>query len=63
MIASELNFNHTTVYQILTQELAIRELCAKIVPKNLTIERKGVCKYNYVYSTQVSGVKRKETIR
>ena len=46
MIASELNFNHTTVHQILTQELAMRKLCAKKVPKNLTIEqdnRKDVC--------------------
>jgi len=47
MIASELNLNHTTVHQILTQELAMRKLCVKIVPKNLTIEqkdnRKDVC--------------------
>jgi len=47
MIASELYLNHTTVHQILTQELAMRKLCAKIVPKNLTIEqkdnRKDVC--------------------
>jgi len=40
MIASELNFNHTTVHQILTQELAMRKVCAKIVPKNLTLEQK-----------------------
>ena len=40
MIASELNLNHTTVHQILTQELSMRELCAKIVLKNLTIEQK-----------------------
>jgi len=47
MIASELNLNHTTVHQTLTQELAMRKLCAKIVPQNLTIEqkdnRKDVC--------------------
>jgi len=46
-IASGLNLNHTTVHQILTQELAMRKLCAKIVPKNLTIKwkdnRKDVC--------------------
>jgi len=29
MIASELNLNHTTVYQILTQELVTRKLCAE----------------------------------
>jgi len=47
MITCELNLNHTTVHQILTQELAMRKLCARIVPKNLTIEqkenRKDVC--------------------
>jgi len=40
MISSDLNLNHTTVHQILTQELAMRKLCAKIVPKNLAIEQK-----------------------
>ena len=39
MIASDLNLNHTTVPQILTQELAMRKLHAKIVPKNLTVEQ------------------------
>jgi len=47
MIASELNLNHTTVHQILTEELAMKKLCAKFVPINLTIEqkdnRKDVC--------------------
>jgi len=47
MIASELNLKHTMVHQILRQELAMRKLCVKIVPKNLTIEqnenRKDVC--------------------
>ena len=40
MIASELNLNHTTLHQILTQELAMRKLCAKIVPKNPINEQK-----------------------
>ena len=40
LIASELNLNHTTVHQILTEELAMKKLCAKFVPKNLTIEQK-----------------------
>jgi len=47
MFARELNLNHTTVHQILTEELAMKKLCAKCVPKNLTIEqkynRKDVC--------------------
>jgi len=40
MITSDLNLNHTMVYQILTHELAMRKSCVKIVPKNLTIEQK-----------------------
>jgi len=40
MIASELNLNHTTVHQILTEELTMKKSCAKFVPKNLTIEQK-----------------------
>jgi len=47
MIANELNLNHTAAHQILTQELAMRKLCANIVPKKLTTEqkdnRKDVC--------------------
>ena len=49
MIASELNLNHTTVHQILTEELAMKKFCAKFVPKNMTIEQKDngeeVCIY------------------
>jgi len=44
MIASELNLKHTTVHQILTEELAMKKLCAKFVPKNLTIEQKDTRK-------------------
>jgi len=40
MIASELNLNHATAHQILTEELAMKKLCVKFVPKNLTIEQK-----------------------
>jgi len=41
MIAGDLNLNHITVHQILTPELTMKKLHAKIVPKNLTIEQKG----------------------
>jgi len=41
MIASDLNLNHTTVHQILTQELAMRKLCAKIVPKKTDNRTEG----------------------
>jgi len=47
MIASELNLNHTTVHHISREEVAMKKLCAKFVPKNLTMEqeenRKDVC--------------------
>jgi len=46
-ISSELNLNRFTVPQILTQDLDMRKVCAKMVPKNLTTEqkanRRGVC--------------------
>jgi hypothetical protein len=34
MIADELNINERTVHEIVTQDLKVRKLCAKIVPKN-----------------------------
>ncbi|GFT06497.1 protein GVQW3 [Trichonephila clavipes] len=36
MIGEELNLNHTAVHQILTNELKMRKICAKMVPKNLS---------------------------
>ena len=41
MISSELNLNRFTVDQILTQDLDMRKVCAKMVPKNLTTEQKA----------------------
>jgi len=38
MISSELNLNWFTVHQILTQDLDMRKVCAKMVPKNLMNE-------------------------
>ena len=40
MISSELNLNRFTVHQILTQDLDMRKVCAKMVPKNLMTEQK-----------------------
>ncbi|GFT25551.1 HTH_48 domain-containing protein [Trichonephila clavipes] len=36
IIGEKLNLNHTTVHQILTNELKMRNICAKMVPKNLS---------------------------
>ena len=41
MISSELNLNRFTVHQILTQDLDMRKVCAKMVPKNLTTGQKA----------------------
>jgi len=40
MISGELNLNRFTVHQILAQDLGTRNVCAKMVPKNLTTEQK-----------------------
>jgi len=40
MIGSELNLNHQTVHDILTLELGMPKICAKLVPKNLTNKQK-----------------------
>ena len=42
IIASELNLNHSTVHQILTQELIMRKLCVKIVPKTWQSNRRTI---------------------
>jgi len=36
MIADEVNMNRETVRFILTEELGMRKICAKMVPRNLT---------------------------
>ena len=41
MISSELNLNRFTVHQILTHDLDMRIVRAKMVPKNLTTEQKA----------------------
>jgi len=47
MISSELNLNRFTVHQIFTQDLDMRKVCAKMVPKYLTTKqndnRRDVC--------------------
>jgi len=41
MISCELNLNRFTVHQILTQDLDMRKVCAKMVPKKITTEQKA----------------------
>ena len=44
MISSVLNLNRQTVHEILTFELDIQKICAKLVPKILTNEQKVNCR-------------------
>jgi len=44
MIGEELNLNHTTVHQILANELGMRKICAKMVPRNLSQDQKDMRK-------------------
>jgi len=44
MLSDELNLNRFTVNQILIEHLHMRKVCAKNVPKNLTIVQKDIRK-------------------
>jgi len=39
MIADEVNMNRENVRLILTEELGMRKICAKMVPRNLTEQK------------------------
>ena len=57
-ISSESNFNRFTVHEILTQDLDMRKVCARMVPKNLTTEQKpigGMCVF--IFWTALRGSK------
>ncbi|GJQ79192.1 hypothetical protein Trydic_g5438 [Trypoxylus dichotomus] len=47
MVNSELQLNRFTIHQIQTQNLGIRKVCAKIVPKSLMIEQKHSLDFLY----------------
>jgi hypothetical protein len=42
MIADEVNMNRETVRLILTEELGMRKICAKMVPRNLIEQQRVV---------------------
>jgi len=42
MIADEVNVNREAVHRILTEELGMRKICAKMVPRNLTQQQRDV---------------------
>jgi hypothetical protein len=41
MIADEVNMNWETVHLILTEELGMRKICTKMVPRNLTEQQRN----------------------
>ena len=43
MIADEVNVNQEAVDRILTEELGMRKICAKMVPRNLTQQQRDAC--------------------
>jgi len=40
MIADEVNMSRETVHLILSEELGMRKICAKMVPRNLTEQQR-----------------------
>ncbi|GFU20951.1 protein GVQW3 [Trichonephila clavipes] len=52
MIGEELNLNHTTIHQILTNELKMRKICAKMVPKSLSQVNRCLASKNIPVASQ-----------
>ena len=46
-IAEQVNINRETVKKILTEDLDMRKVCAKMVPKELTKEQKQRTVFSY----------------
>ena len=42
MTGTKLNLSHITVHQILTNELGMRNICSKLVPRNLKQDQKDM---------------------
>jgi len=45
MIADEVKMNRETVHLILSEELGMRKICAKMVPRNLTEQQRIECSF------------------
>ena len=56
MISSELNLNRFTVHQVLTQDLDMRKLCAKMVPRTSRLSRRLIGgMYVFIFWTVLRG--------
>ena len=55
MISSELNLNHQTVHDMLTEELGMQKICAKLAPNNLTKEQtEGMCAWTFLNASKTT---------
>ena len=52
MIADEVNMNPETVPLIMTEELGMRKICAKMVPRNLTQQHRDA-RWSAVFDIQM----------
>ena len=43
LIADELGMNHNSVWKIITEDLGMQKVCAKMVPRLLNDDQKGRC--------------------
>jgi hypothetical protein len=59
MISSVLNLNQQTVHEILTFELGMQKICAKLVPKILTMNRRkteGMCAWTFLNTSKMTKI-------
>jgi len=52
MVADEVNMNRETVRLILTEEMGMRKICAKMLPRNLT-EHQRDARLSAVFDTEM----------
>ena len=55
MTSSVLNLNHQTVHEILTFELGMQKICAKVVPKILT-NTEGMCAWTFLNALKMTKI-------
>ena len=59
MIGSELNLNHQTDHDILTEELGMQKTCAKLVPKNSPTNKsktEGTCAWTFLNAWKMTNI-------
>jgi len=59
IFGSELNLNLQTVHDILTEELGMRKICAKLVPKISTTNKRkpdGMCAWTFLNASKMTKI-------